>query len=71
MIVQVQTLNQNTGNWEYSVKGCVEFINVSFIKRITPVKTAYLVYMEGHTITIDRESLDKILEIGVKNDGMG
>lgn len=36
MLIEVQIMARNTGNWKYDIKGKVEIINTDYIKRITP-----------------------------------
>lgn len=64
--IEVQTMIQNTGNWQYTIKGSIEYYNPKYIKRITPTtENCYKIWMEGDdqqycTAVINSESFQKL-----------
>ena len=70
--IEVQTMRQNTGNWKYTIKGTIEHLNPSYIKRISPTtENCYSVWMEGDdqkycTAVIDLKSFQRLTEKELK-----
>jgi hypothetical protein len=66
MLIEVQTMRQNTGNWEYNIKADKELINTDHVVRIRPSteKGVFFVHLVGmeerYPVIIDKPSFDKI-----------
>ena len=64
MLIEVQVMNQNPGNWEYTIKGDIIDINPDHIWMIKPFKGLFAVYeFNGnpqYPLYIDTKSRERI-----------
>lgn len=68
MLVKVQIMGQNTGNWKYDIKAYDVFINPEYIRYISPCPNkdyeVFFVYLVGtedrYPLVIDKVSFDNI-----------
>jgi hypothetical protein len=68
MLVEVQVIRQNTGNWKYDIKADKELINPAYIVRIKPCpnkeENVFFVHLFGteerYPLVIDKTSYDNL-----------
>lgn len=73
MLIEMQTLNQNSANWKYTVKGSVVFINPAHVKMVVPGEPddfkLYLVEGdEQYPIHVDVVSFQRLQAFMVNGD---